>query len=339
MKTLNNYIINSLSSLFLSIFLPLFGIASIVFLVKLAAVTAIIQLNLLEMAKLFLFMLPELLFYTLPIAFFVSLALSLYKHSNDNEMILFFTFGIRPSNIFKILLKPALFLSILLFFNFYIITPYAKTLANNFLYQKKSEAKLNLSASELGHRFGDWLLYIGEDNKDKTYSNVVLFNKKQNEEIFIESSRAEVINDSGVSRLKLIDGEGYSYSKEKFTQIDFKEMFINDTMQNKYEAYRGAYDYWFTSEDSEGRRSKFIANILLSLFPLFGIFLAMSLGIIQARHQKSFIYLWLFLAIVAYYALAMLLQKIASFYTPALHALLWLSTTYFIYKKNILSRY
>lgn len=339
MKTLNSYIIDSLSSLFLSIFLPLFGIASIVFLVKLAAVTAIIQLSILEMAKLFLFMLPELLFYTLPIAFFVSLALSLYKHSNDNEMILFFTFGITPSVVFKILFKPALFLTLLLFFNFYIVTPYAKTLANNFLYQKKAEAKLNLNASELGHRFGDWLLYIGEDNKDKTYSNVVLFNKKQNEEIFIEASKAEVINDSGVLRLKLLDGEGYSYSKEKFTQINFEQMFINDTMQNKYEVYRGAYDYWFTSEDSEGRRSKFIANILLSLFPLFGIFLAMSLGIIQARHQKSFIYLWLFLSIVTYYALAMALQKIALFYTPLLHSFIWLSATYFIYKKTILSRY
>jgi len=84
MHILQNYIKQSLSLIFLSIFLPLFSIASIVFLIKLATYTAVIQLSILEMGKLFLFMLPELLFYTLPISFFVAITLALFKLSNEN---------------------------------------------------------------------------------------------------------------------------------------------------------------------------------------------------------------------------------------------------------------
>jgi len=89
MKILQKYIKDSLSVLFLSIFLPLFSIASLVFLIKLATYTAIIQLSLWEMAKLFFFIVPELLFYTLPLSFFIAATLTLFKLSNDNEILFF----------------------------------------------------------------------------------------------------------------------------------------------------------------------------------------------------------------------------------------------------------
>ena len=69
MNRLEKYIINNLSILFLSIFSALFTIASVIFLIKLATYTAIIQLSVWEMAKLYIFVIPELLFFTLPITF------------------------------------------------------------------------------------------------------------------------------------------------------------------------------------------------------------------------------------------------------------------------------
>lgn len=338
MDILKKYIRESLSLLFLSIFLPLFGIASIVFLIKLATVTAVIQLSILEMTKLFLFMLPELLFYTLPISFFIAMVLTLFKLSNDNEIIVFFALGIRPRFILRTLFKPALFLTTILLIDFFVLFPHAKTLSNNFISHKKSEAKFNLGASEFGHKFGDWLLYIGNENLNETYSDVVLFNKKQNDEIFIEAKNAQIINEAGVLRLKLSDGEGYSYSKQKFTQINFETMFINDSTNNDLEEYKTPIEYWFYDE-SKKRIKMFTINILFSLFPLLSLFLALSIGIVHARHQKAKIYLFLFLGIIIYDSMAVGLQIIGSFYAIALQIILWLGITYTIYKKAIVAKF
>lgn len=339
MKILQNYLKSSLSILFLSIFLPLFFIASIVFLIKMATYTAVIQLSILEMGKLFLFMLPELLFYTLPVSFFIAATLSLFKLSNDNEIVVLFSLGIRPSVIIKTFFAPALFLSVLLAFNFFVLFPHAKTLSANFLSYKKSEAKFNLSASEFGHKFGEWLLYIGSENKDGTYADVILFNKKKNEEVLIGADKAEIINDSGILRLKLSTGEGYGYSDEKFTQIDFETMYINDTMKTDLEKYQTPLEYWLPKDPSVKTQKKFITSLLFSIFPLMSLFLIASIGIVHVRHQKAKVYLFLFLSIVIYDVLALTLGLALSYYIVPAFVVIWSGVTYFIYKKSIVARF
>ena len=356
MYKLRNYITKNLTLLFLSIFLPLFAIASMIFLIKLATYTAVIQLSLWEMTMLYIFVLPELLFYTLPISFFVAATLTLFKLSNDNEIIVLFSLGIHPKFILRTFSKQAVLLSALLGFNFFVIFPHAKVLSSNFVSYKKSEAKFNLSASEFGHSFGSWLLYIGKDNEDGSYGDVFLFNKDENEEILISAKRAEVINQEGVLRLKLTDGEGYNYSKEKFSQIDFTTMYINDTLKTMIIDYATPLEYWKAMNDdpskyshpykrllvqktNERRREMFIINTLITLFPLISLFLVASMGIVHIRHQKARVYLYLFISIVLYYGASLGLQKLLAFYTIPVVLFTWLGVTYYLYKKTILARF
>jgi len=339
MNRLQKYIISNLSTLFSSIFMPLFAIASVIFLIKLATYTAVIQLSVWEMSKLYLFVLPEILFYTLPVTFFIAAVLSIFKLSNDNEIVVLFSLGIKPSFIVRAFIKPALLLSLILMFDFFVLFPHAKILSANFVSYKKSEAKFNLSASEFGHSFGDWLLYLGKDNGDGTYGKVFLFNKKQKEEILIAAKKAEVINDDGILRLKLYDGQGYSYSKDKFSQINFETMFINNTMKTNLTKYRAALDYWTSDERADVKRHMIITNTLLSLFPLISLFLVASIGIVHTRHQKSRTYLYIFLSIVLFYGLTLGIQKIFIYYTIPIILFSWLIVTYFIYKKTIVNRF
>lgn len=204
---------------------------------------------------------------------------------------------------------------------------------------KKSEAKFNLSASEFGHKFGEWLLYIGKDNLDETYSDVILFNKKQDEEVLIGAKGAEIINDSGILRLKLTDGEGYSYSEEKFTQIDFKIMYINDTMKADLHEYQTPMQYWFPKDTSLKTEKRLITNTLFSLFPVLSLFLIASIGIVHVRHQKGKVYLFLFLSIIIYDALAVALQLAISTYAVPVLIIGWLLATYIMYKKMIVSKF
>ena len=339
MPRLQKYLVSHLSSLFFAIFMPLFSIASVIFLIKLATFTAIIQLNILEMGKLYLFVLPEILFYTLPITFFIAAALAVFRLSNDNEIIVLFALGVKPIFIVRAFFKQALLLSFILLFNYLIVFPHIKVIAGNFISYKKSEAKFNISASEFGHSFGEWLLYLGKDNDDGSYSDVFLFNKNKKEEILISAKKARLINDSGILRLKLNDGQGYSYSKEKFTQIDFKTMLINDTMKTSLTPYREPLDYWRSSERREAKQHMLITDTLLSIFPLISLFLVAAIGIVHTRHQKSRIYLYLFLSIVIFYAATLTLQDILIFYTIPVVALTWIVVTYGIYRKAIVSRF
>ena len=339
MDKIQKYLLSNLSSLFVSIFMPLFAIASVIFSIKLATYTAVIQLSLLDMGKLYMFVLPEILFYTLPISFFVAATLSLFKLSNDNEMVVLFSLGIKPSFIIKTLSKPALLLSTLLAFNFFILFPHAKVLSSNFVSYKKSEAKFNLSASEFGHSFGDWLLYLGEDNADGTYSKVFLFNKKKEEEILISAQSAELMNDSGILRLKLKNGEGYSYSKDNFSQINFETMLINSTMKTSLKEYKKPLDYWLSKDNWKKKKRMFITDTLLALFPILSLFLVASIGIVHARHQKSRVYLYLFIGVVIFYGAALGLHKKLDFYTIPIVIMTWSVATYMIYKKNIVNRF
>jgi len=340
MQRLQKYILNNFSSLFMSIFLPLFVIASVIFLIKLSTYTAVIQLSIWEMGKLYLFVLPEILFYTLPITFFIAATLSLFKLSNDNEIIVIFALGIEPGFIVKTFFKPAFILSLLLAFDFLVVSPHTTVLSKNFLSYKKSEAKFNLAASEFGNSFGDWLLYIGEKNKDGTFSKVFLFNKKQeNEEILISAKKATVINDAGILRLKLMDGEGYSYSTNKFSQINFKTMLINDTLKADLTTYKQPLQYWLSKENAGRKKHILIKDTLLSLFPMITLFLIASIGIVQVRHQKSKVYLYLFLTIVLYYGMTIGLEKMFQYYTILVVALSWLITTYMLYRKTIVNKF
>ncbi len=353
MKIIDKYIINNLYLIFLSMFIPLFAIASMIFMIKLATYTAVIQLSVLDLIKLYLFVLPEILFYTLPITFFIASVLTLFRLSNDNEIIVLFSLGIKPKTILKSFFKPAILLTILLVFNFLILSPHTKTLSNNFISYKKSEAKFNLSASEFGHSFGDWLLYIGKENKNESYSDVILFNKKQKEEIIISAKEAKIINNSGILRLKLTNGEGYSYSKEKFSQINFNTMYINDTMKTNLTPYNSTMDYWipkhkkdetlsekdFIDKDTKFKKRKFALKAVLSLFPILSLFLIATIGIVHVRHKKSKVYLYLFISIIIYYGTTLGLKTPLDIYSIPLISFLWLTTTYILYRKIIVSRF
>ena len=340
MDKLRRYILSNLSLLFFSIFLPLFAIASVIFMIKLATYTAVIQLSVAEMGKLYLFVLPELLFYTLPIAFVVSGALALYRLSNDNEMVVVFSLGIAPRFIARVLAVPALLLSLVLFVDYLLVTPYIKTISANFLDQKKAEAKFNLSASEFGHNFGEWMLFINQsDNEARAYGDIVLFSKERKDEILIRSENAELLNDNGVLQFRLENGESYSYNDEGFKQMPFKTAYINDMLSTDPSYYRDAIDYW-TNDDRRDKKDRLlVTNTLLSLFPLLSVWLMIALGIVHARHQKRWIYLWLFLSIVGFYAGAILFQKWLAFHTVWVVALVWLAGTYAFYRRLVGQRF
>jgi len=340
MYKLRNYIIQNISSLFISFYAPIFIIVSIAILIKLAKLTSVIQLSAMDMVKMYLFLIPEILFYTLPIIFFVAVALALFRLSNDNETTVMFSLGISPNFLVKTVSKPAFLLLLLLVFDFFIVMPHATVMYRNFRELKIQETKFNLSASEFGHSFGDWLLYIGKNNKDGSYGDIFLFNKKQEEEILINAKKATLDTNNSILTMRLDHGEGYSYSDQKFSQVEFETMLINNNLNNNdYSRYETPLEYWQSDYRRKNKDKKIVYGVMFALFPLAAIFIAITISVVHSRHQKSKIYLHIFLSIIFYFVATIALQKKIGFYTIPTVLLPWLIVTFWIYKQKILSRF
>src|SRR5574344_2108477 len=167
-----------------------------VFLVKIASLTSIITMNFFELFKLFSYSIPQIIFFTLPITFFISLAITLSKLSSEYELTVITSFGLNPEKILKIFFPITAILTLLLLVVSVGLIPKAKYLSKQFIEIKKKEANFNIKESEFGQKFGDWLIYInGKD--ENVYQEVTLFKSEKSSENFIVSDQAVLENEKG----------------------------------------------------------------------------------------------------------------------------------------------
>ncbi len=337
MKRLRSYINRHYFSTFLSFFLPLFGIASLIFFVKIVSVTSIVHITFLELFQLYIFILPQILFFTLSITFFVSAVTAIYKLSYEFELIALFALGISPNAIIKIFFRQALLLSTLLLIFGLVLVPQAKQLYKGFILYKKAQMHLNIKPSEFGHRFGSWYLYI-ESKEGDIMQNVALFNHDRKKENLILAQKSRVDNNQSGIRLTLLDGTAYGYSDEKLQQMRFSKMQISDSGKVRDFHYVNVISYWEKALRSDKRAFDMTFFIFIALFPLVSIFYIGYLGITNTRYERRNVFLSSLAVTVLYFALAFGLAKPLGFKALALLPL-WMAAGYWLYRKKILARY
>jgi len=336
-----NYLRRNFASLFFSIFFTLFIITSIVFFIKIASMTSIIKVSFLELTILYLYVLPNILFFTIPITFFASAVISLTKLSFDYELIVLFSLGFSPKKIIRVFFYLALLVSTTLLILSLGLIPLTYQLNKNFIYEKRANASLNIKATEFGQKFGDWLLFI-DDNDNGVFSNIALFSNKadfsddiNSSETFIVAKEAKVENQDGTLSFALLDGRGFLLEEAKLNQVDFEKMSINDTSKLKDINYKGVIKYWSEGFSNKKIRKNFSLYILISLFPLISIFLILAFGILNPRYDKNHSYFYIISSTVIYYILIYNGAKTIPFIAIGLIPAIWLIGSYFIYKKRL----
>lgn len=340
MVRLQRYILQNFSSIFFSLFIPLFSIASLIFFIKIVSITSVIKINFLELNQIYLYLLPQILFYTIPITFFAAAIMTLSKLSYDYEMVVIFSFGVSPKKVAKIFAKIATLATITLLILSLGIIPQAKQIYKSFINYKKKEAIFNIKPSEFGQKFGDWLLFLGEKKDKNSFNNIVLYNQKMmDKENFITANKAMIVSDKDGLKFILIDGSGYTYENEKLTKIEFKKMVINDLSTANVKHYRNIIEYWFESTINNKRAFDLTIFILVSLFPLISIFFILAFGIVNPRYEKNRAFFWIILSVVIFYALAFILSKKLPLYAIAIVAAIWLTVGYILYYKRVKKRY
>ena len=336
---LNHYLYSQFAITFFPIFLGLFFITSIVFLVKIASLTSIITIDFFELFRLFAYVVPQIIFYTMPISFFISMVITLAKLASEYELTVITSFGLNPVNILKIFLPLTLLLSALLLVVSVGLIPKTKFLTKQFLETKKKEANFNIKASEFGQKFGDWLIYINDKN-DKTYSDVKLFKTEEKKDQFIISKTAVLDNDKGNLSFKLVDGKAFIIDEKELNQIDYESMYINDSIaDSKIGVFTDTYTYWKQNIEKNVDIDDLTFFILTSIFPLISLFLVITFGYFNPRYEKNRAIFFSLIAVVLYYVLIKIIgDKIL------LHALyiipsIWIIGTYILYSQTIKKEY
>ncbi|RAZ23122.1 LptF/LptG family permease [Campylobacter hyointestinalis] len=341
MNRVNRYLFNSFLSTFISLFATLFLIMSIVFFLQIARITSYIEISFVELLRLYLFMMPQILLFTTPIAFFVSVAMSFFKLSKENESIVLFTLGHNPKNIANFFILISFLLSFLLLINSLILMPMAQNLNDDFIRYKKTELSLNIKPSEFGQKFGDWMVFIEKRNEQKDlpeYENIVMYNTTDDKERFIMAHSGDIKNNNSNLELLLLNGKMYDIYDDKWHISTFDDMtirtFTTDTAKEDY----SLKEYWKKAFSDDKRAKDLSIYTLVAIFPLASVLLALSFGIVTYRYEKGIIYFGIFGVLFVYFALIMIFAK-QVFYAVPLIFLGFIISSMLIFSKKILKKY
>ncbi len=336
---LKHYLFSQLAHTFLPIFLGLYFITSIIFLVKIAALTSVITMNVFELLQLYMYVIPTIIFYTAPISFFMSLVITLSKLSSEYELIVITSFGLNPLKMLKIFFPITLILSLSLIIISVGLIPKAKFLNERFLDQKKKEANFNIKASEFGQKFGDWLIYIS-DKDEKRYKDVKLFQTSENKDQFIIAKTAVLDNDKGELSFKLSDGKSFHIEDEEFNQIDYKNMNINNSIaDDKNREFTTSYAYWKKWLSQGEDYEKFTFYILTSIFPLVSLLLVVAFGYFNPRYEKNRSVALSMISVVIYYVLIEITTENLLLNSLYIVPIFWIIGTYLYYVRSVKQQY
>lgn len=336
---LQRYLYSQLAITFFPIFFGLFFITAVIFLVKISALTAIITVNFFELFRIFSYTIPDIIFYTMPISFFISMVITLSKLSSEYELTVITSFGLNPFKILKIFLPLTLLLTLLLLVVSVGLIPKTDFERKQFVNIKKNEANFNIKSGEFGQKFGDWLIFIN-DKKNNLYEDVKLLKVENDKDQFVVSKSAILDNDKGVLSIRLSEGKAFLIEKEEFNQINYEAMYINDSISaTKTTVFTTTYDYWKDNIKNKVDLDDLTFFILTSFFPLMSLFLVITFGYFNPRYEKNRAIMYSLISIVLYYVLIKSIGDKIFLHTLYIIPIVWLSGTYFLYSKTIKKEY
>ena len=338
MIKLRLYVLKNLSSVFFPIFLTLFAITSIIFLVKIASLTSVITMNFSELLLLYSLKIPLILFYTLPVTFFVSSVINISKISSEYELIVITSFGLSPLKILKILIPVSLLTSLLLMIISFILIPKSTYIENLFLNKKKQEVKFNIKPSEYGQKFGPWYMYV-EGKEKNDYKNMMLYKNDNGNDTFIIAKTARLHNNANSFTLELLNGTS-SIIADDLTYINFQKMTLNNQLPQvkQLKSLKDLINYWIKNR-SYKKSLTLIRNVLISLLPVISLLFYIALGYYNPRHQKNHASSYSIVLVILYILLLQQLSLSINFSVLFYLPMSWIFMSIFIYYIRIKKYY
>ncbi len=340
MDRVSRYLLNNFFQTFLSLFFTLFFLASVIFFIKISQLTSLFSVSFKDLGEAYLYLLPELIVYTLPITFFIAVAMTVFKMSKENETIVLFALTLSPNKIAKVFFWLSLGTSLFLLVNSVIFIPIAKQLNKNFIEYKKLESKINIKATEFGQKFEDWNVFINDVNGSQ-YRDIVLYsnNKEKNEERFVIAKSAVIEKNGSIIGIKLERGKLFNLKEEGLDELNYESMKMSYRPSIKELESSGVVEYWMKAKENSTRAKDLSINILISFFPLATFLFGIALGVANTRHEKPNIYLHIFLVVLVYYVFVFKVATTFPLVGTGLLIVLFHLASGLYFRQKILKRY
>ncbi len=336
MVSIRGYISTNFTKSFMTIFLPFFFIIALIYLVKISALTAQIQISFGELLQLFSYSVPDIIFYTLPLSFIAALANTLLRLSTDNELIALYALGMNAGKILRGIWLIALLFSLLLLTISFLAMPMSKQLYKSFKDEKKAEAKLNIIPGKLGQKFGDFYVYVKEKEENGLFHNLVIYNRTDiTNEQFFAAKKGKMNKKNGQTSLLLMDGFGYTYSKDHLQQAEYKTLEAFDTAKKQRFHFEDIIAYWKKASTDRHIMHRLFFFFYVSLIPLLALYLVAAFAMINPRYQSNHAFTVIFGTTLLLYLTASSLEKWGNPMLLAAAIVLTLSAGYLLFQRRV----
>jgi lipopolysaccharide export system permease protein len=292
MLKLSKYLTDNFFKSFFTLFSVLFIIASMVLLLTISNMTAVLKINISEFLYLYVLSLPEIIFYTLPLTFFITAAISIAKLFENSELIMVLSLGTPPKKIVRPFLYIAISITFLLLIITFLSIPTSNILFKNFINTKKTESQFNLMPSSIGQKIGNWSVFIKNKNKN-TYKDIILYNSKKN--VLIFAKKAHTFRNHNYFVLSLKNGNLYQSNDGKLLKLNFNKLDLNQKISitplsfNSIAQYIKLYIY---------KTNKYL---IIAFFPIIGFLFLSSISFFHNRYQKNNTIIYAMIISIAYY--------------------------------------
>ncbi len=168
---------------------------------------------------------PKIFSKLIVFTYFITLFVILNKYEENNEILVFWTNGIKKIYFINFIAKISiLFVIIQMILNLYIV-PYTQDKSQNYLKNSSIDFFPKLIQKK---KFSDILrnftIYVEDYKDDGTFHGVYIKEKINSEETkIVVATSGEIINDKSGFKLNLSDGEIFNLNKEKIFNINFKK--------------------------------------------------------------------------------------------------------------------
>ncbi len=276
MDKITRYIINEFIPIFFTLFFIISLIISLIFIISISNITAGLKITFLELMKMYFLSLPQIVFITLSVSFFVS-ANSLYsKLSETQELVAFFSLGIKPFKLLKPVVFTAVAVTLINALILVVSIPYAKMAFKNIKNEKKQEAKFNFESQQISQQFGKWSIFANQ-SKNKKYSDIYLYNSA--EKRFIISKSANLVSKKGLLQFTMNKGTIYDFNKSY--KINFGTMQINQKIPKIHISIFNFKNYF------EYNKKLFVKYIPFALLPVALLFFIPLISFFHPRLHKN----------------------------------------------------
>lgn len=335
------YLFYAFAQVFFPFFIVLFFVSSVILLITVSGSSYAVKLTFLDLAYLFLYSMPNMVFFIIPITFFASCVLAISRLAYDYELLVFFSLGVKPFELVKTFFPLTLIVSITSLVFSLGAVPISKRAFDNFIERKKVDIDINLKAGEFGQKIGDWLVYA-QSAEDRVYKDLVLFSiNGVSFENFISAQEGRLGNEGGIFGLTLERGESYLARKVEFKKVLFEEMKIKTRVGEAPLSGYDLVDYWQDAfiHNNHSKQRKFAKAVLIAIFPILSLFLIPLIGVANPRYQKNFSAFYVIGAIVFYFVFVQILAEVFPYFALCLIPVLWMAGSYLLYRFKIKAIY